>query len=152
MTEKILCCHLMPMNEVPKPVWNMRKAIKKQAQRRQEKGIEEKKTETPMQWNNTDGDLGDPVPQLCYWTAHRPQAIIHPLPFTVSFFRKTALAKLLIKVCFNSKTMIFGSEMDLRIKPNTGQGVGERHFGSCFLSLLKFLISVINGSEQGKGM
>lgn len=48
--------------------------------------------------------------------------------------------------------MTFGSEMDLRIKPNTGQGVGERHFGSRFPSLLKFLISVINGSEQGKGM
>lgn len=139
------------MNEVPKPVVEYEKSHKEAGtQRRQEKGPEEKTTETPLQGEQHDGGLGHPVAQLCYGAAHRPQATTSLLPFTVSFFRKTALAKLLVQVCFNSKTMTFGSEMDLRIK-HTGQGVGERHFGSCFPSLLKFLSSVISGSEQGKG-
>jgi len=51
---------------------------RKQAQRRQEKGIEERKisenfTKKYISENNIDGDLGDPVPRPP--TAKRPQAV-----------------------------------------------------------------------------
>lgn len=109
-----------------------------------------KQTETLLQWKQYWWGFRRPRPPALLLT-HRPQAIIPPLPFTVSFFRKTALAKLLIKVCFNSKSMTFGSEMDLRIKPNTGQGVGERHFGSCFPYLYpNSLVVSLMGQSRGK--
>lgn len=53
----------------------MRKATKKQAQKRHKKGIEEKKyilMRHHCSGNNIDEDLGDPVPQLCYETANGP--------------------------------------------------------------------------------
>lgn len=41
--------------------------------------------------NNIGEDLGDPVPQLCYLKASRPQAIKPFLPFTLFLFRKAGL-------------------------------------------------------------